>query len=69
MYANSHSREVDILYEESLPQEEMRSGNQRVVNTKDFTESPLDVLLRTDGMDQILEELYIFEGVIAKDPY
>jgi hypothetical protein len=32
-------------------QEEMRSGNQRVVNTKDFTESPVDVLLRTDGMD------------------
>jgi hypothetical protein len=51
MYANSHSREVDILYEESLPQEEMRSGNQRVVNTKDFTESPVDVLLRTDGMN------------------
>jgi hypothetical protein len=69
MYANSHSREVDILYEESLPQEEMRSGNQRVVNTKDFTESPVDVLLRTDGMDEILEELHIFEGVIAKDPY
>jgi hypothetical protein len=45
----------------------MRSGHLRVVNTKDFIRPLVDVLLRTCGMSLVLEKLYIFDDVTARN--